>query len=381
MKQTFFTRVLLPGFILQSVLIGGGYATGRELVEFFLSSGPLGGLLGIAVATVAISLISVISFELARLTQSYTYRRFFKQLLGRGWIIYELAYFALGILVLAVIGSAAGKLAANHLGIDTNLGTIILMVAICALVAWGTKVIEKVLAGWSFLLYVTYGIFVYMYLKDHGSNLNEQLFSGTIENSWFVSAIQYVGYNIAALPLILFCVRHMQTRQDAMLAGAFAGPLAMIPALFFYLAMVAASDQILSAAVPSDFMMLQLDAAWLQAIFYVVLFGTFIETGTAFIHAMNERISEVFQEKNKTMPKGLRAGLAIIVLVASVYLAGEVGLVGLIGGGYGTLTWVFVAVFIIPVMTWGAYRVFIKEQGCCLGGLPRNAEHKTLKSE
>ena len=52
----------------------------------------------------------MISFELARITQSYTYRSFFKQLLGRGWFLYELAYLALGILVLAVIGSAAGRI-------------------------------------------------------------------------------------------------------------------------------------------------------------------------------------------------------------------------------------------------------------------------------
>ena len=38
---------LLPGFIFQSVVIAGGYGTGRELVEFFLTQGPLGGLLGI----------------------------------------------------------------------------------------------------------------------------------------------------------------------------------------------------------------------------------------------------------------------------------------------------------------------------------------------
>ena len=41
--NTIFQRWLLPGFLFQSVIIGGGYATGRELVEFFLSAGPLGG--------------------------------------------------------------------------------------------------------------------------------------------------------------------------------------------------------------------------------------------------------------------------------------------------------------------------------------------------
>jgi len=357
MQATFFQRVILPGFILQSVLIGGGYATGRELVQFFLSSGPWGGLLGILVATAAFSLISMVSFELARLTKSYSYRRFFKQLLGKGWVVYELAYFALGILVLAVIGSAAGQIVADHIQISSTVGTIVLMVSICALVAWGSKLIEKVLAGWSFLLYAVYGVFVYLYLSEYGGQLGEQLFTGEAKEGWFVSAIQYVGYNIAALPLILFCVRHMKGRKDSLVAGAMAGPLAMLPALFFYLAMVAGSEQVMQAAVPSDYMMQQLDLSWLQAIFYVVLFGTFIETGTAFIHAMNERIAEVYDEKQKVMPKFLRPALAAVALIISIYLASSIGLVGLIGGGYGTLTWIFIAVFVVPVLSWGIYKI------------------------
>jgi uncharacterized membrane protein YkvI len=32
----FFRRYLLPGFVFESAVIAGGYATGRELVEFFL---------------------------------------------------------------------------------------------------------------------------------------------------------------------------------------------------------------------------------------------------------------------------------------------------------------------------------------------------------
>ncbi len=357
MQHSFFKRVLLPGFILQSVLIGGGYATGRELVQFFLASGPLGGLLGILVATAVFSLICMVSFEFARMTQSFSYRRFFKNLLGRGWFIYELAYFALGILVLAVIGSAAGKIAAEQLGLNSNLGTVLLMMAICALVAWGTKAIEKVLAGWSFVLYITYALLVYLYLKDHGGQLSENLLNGEIKDSWFISAIQYVGYNIAALPLILFCVRHLATRKDALLAGVFAGPLAMFPALIFYIAMAATASKILTAAIPSDYMMQQLDAPWLNAIFYVVVFGTFVETGTAFIHAVNERISEVFEERKSTMPTGLRPILAATVLVVSVYLAGTIGLISLIGSGYGTLTWVFIAVYVFPILTWGVYQI------------------------
>ena len=52
--------------------------------------------------------------------------------------------------------------------------------------------------------------------------------------------------------------------------------------------------------------MQQLDMPMLKAIFYVVIFGTFVETGTAFIHATNERINEVYEEKQRQMPQWKR---------------------------------------------------------------------------
>jgi uncharacterized membrane protein YkvI len=33
---TWFQRYLLPGLAFKAVVIGGGYATGRELAEFFM---------------------------------------------------------------------------------------------------------------------------------------------------------------------------------------------------------------------------------------------------------------------------------------------------------------------------------------------------------
>ena len=131
----------------------------------------------------------------------------------------------------------------------------------------------------------------------------------------------------------------------------------MLPALLFFLAMAASYPAVLDASVPADFMMQGLDLTWLSIVFYAVIFGTFVETGTAFIHAVNERVSEVYGEKNNIMPRWLRPFIAIVALLVSVFLASEVGLIGLIGKGYGTLTWVFVLVFVIPLFTLGLYKI------------------------
>jgi len=129
-QATWFQRYLLPGFAFNAFVIGGGYATGRELVEFFLSNGPLGGLLGLLTTMVLISLIAAIGFEFARLACRYDYRSFFRALLGRGWFLWEVAYFPTVLLVLAVLGAASGEMVATHFGIEPAIGIIGLMLLI-----------------------------------------------------------------------------------------------------------------------------------------------------------------------------------------------------------------------------------------------------------
>ena len=50
--------------------------------------------------------------------------------------------------------------------------------------------------------------------------------------------------------------------------------------------------------------------------------------------------------------------IAFTALVVSVVLAGEIGLIDLIAKGYGTLTWVFMLVFIAPLLTVGLVKVY-----------------------
>jgi uncharacterized membrane protein YkvI len=358
MISSTFQRIWLPGFVLQSVIIGGGYATGRELVEFFLSSGPVSGLLGMLVATIVFSIVSALCFELARLTQSLTYRSFFHQLLGGGWFLFEIAYFALGLLVLAVVGAAAGELTGAHLGIPPTVVTVIFMALVGLLVFWGTAMIEKVLSSWALLLYVTYVTLVACYLWQNGGDLMTNLSAGPVGSDWLLRGVRYAGYNVAVIPVILFCVSHMTSRKDALTAGALAGPLIMAPALLFYLAMAAAFPAILDSSVPADYLMQKLDMPWLMVIFYIVIFGTLVATGTAFIHAVNERIDEVYREQNKEMPHWLRAAVAFGALLIAVILAGRIGLIDLIAKGYGTLTWAFIAVFVVPLCTIGVWKIW-----------------------
>jgi uncharacterized membrane protein YkvI len=357
-SHSVFNRIWLPGLLLQSVIIGGGYATGRELVEFFLSAGPVGGLLGMLVATLLFSVASILSFELARLTASFNYRSFFTALLGRGWFLYEIVYFVLGLLILAVIAAASGEMFAAHMQVDRIVGTVLLIAPIGLLVFWGTSLIENVLAGWSFVLYGTYLVLVALYLWHFGARVPESFASLPPATNWFNQGVRYFGYNVAVIPLILFCVRHMRSRRDAVAAGMLAGPLIMLPAAMFFVAMSASYPEILGIPVPADFMLHRLGMPWLQGLFYIVVFGTFVETGTALIHALNERIDLSFRVRARHIPRWLRPAVAVAALGLAVVLAVRFGIINLIARGYGTLTWAVIVIFIVPLCTIGVARIF-----------------------
>ena len=70
-RSSWFQRFLLPGFALKAVIIGGGYATGRELAEYFVPSGPWGGLAAMLLATLIWSGVAALTFALARRMQTY----------------------------------------------------------------------------------------------------------------------------------------------------------------------------------------------------------------------------------------------------------------------------------------------------------------------
>ena len=118
--------------------------------------------------------------------------------------------------------------------------------------------------------------------------------------------------------------------------------------------------EIITQAIPANFLMNQLDIPWLNVIFQIILFGTFIETGVGNIHGFNERIAAIYQAKGNEMPALYRIVFAGIALIIAVFFANAFGLIGLISDGYGMITWGGILIYVIPLLTVGIYKIFRK---------------------
>jgi uncharacterized membrane protein YkvI len=350
-------RWLLPGFVFQGVTIGGGYATGRELVEFFMPAGPLGGLLGMVVTMAVFSAVLAVSFELARLARAYDYRSFFRQLLGPGWVLFELAYVLLLIVVLAVIGAAAGAIVQNTFGLPALGGTVALMAIIGLLVFHGSDWVEKATAYISIALYAVYIALIVWSFAAFGDAIRHNFAVTPLGEGWLTGGVRYAGYNLAGAVGVFFCIRHAQSRRDAVGAGLLGGPITMLPGVLFFVALMAFHPEIGAAAVPSSYVLARLGAPWFEVLFQLVVFGALINTGAPMLHAINERVAQAFRDRGRTMPQALRPALSVGLLALSVFAAAAIGLVDLIAKGYGWLTWAFIALFVLPVLTIGIWKI------------------------
>jgi uncharacterized membrane protein YkvI len=72
---------------------------------------------------------------------------------------------------------------------------------------------------------------------------------------------------------------------------------------------------------------------------------------------VNERFAETFKEMGKEFPIFARPLIAIVLLVIATMMA-QFGLKDLIAKGYGTMTWIFLVVFLIPLLTYGVWKLY-----------------------
>ncbi|CAA9479366.1 MAG: FIG00880187: hypothetical protein [uncultured Sphingomonadaceae bacterium] len=355
-----FQRFLLPGLAFKALVIGGGYATGREVAEFFLPSGPWGGVYAILLATFLFSAACILTFLFARAARSFDYQSFFAALLGPGWVVWEVAYILFVILILAVYGAAAGAIGAAALGWPALAGTTALMIGIIIFTTFGNRAVERLFEWAAYLLYGVYALFFVFAFTTFGDRIADGFASAAPADagSWALNGGTYFSYNILGAIVVLPVLRHLTSSRDAVIAGAICGPLAMLPALLFFVATVAFYPTIMGAELPSDTLLAAMDRPWFRGLFQLMVFSALLQSGVSAVHAFNERVDAAWR-RSRGLPIGARARLLISLglLAGCMFLADRFGLVALIGSGYRFFAYVLLAVFVVPLCTVGVGRV------------------------
>lgn len=349
-KRRKWTRYLTPGLVFQSVLIGGGYGTGAEIARYFGSHGLLGGVLALGAAAAGWSLLCAVTFEFVRVFRTYDYGSMMRRLLGRAGFLYDLCFYTMLFLVLGVVNATAAAMVHALTGLPAWAGVALLSAAVSFLVLRGTEAIEKALSLWAYVLYTVYLLFLAAVFLRFGDAIIFELQKGEIGPGWLFGGLRYASYNLICVSMILYTLRGLESRREAVTCGILAGLLGAAPALPLLLAMGCDFPAALAAQTPVTVIFDRLEQPWLYVLFEIVLFGTLVETAAGFIKALEDRVQRaLFRGRSFDLARPLITG-AVTALGICV---STFGLTELIDKGYGLICYGALCLFALPMLTAG----------------------------
>lgn len=353
-----FIRIyLMPAAVYQSVIVGGGYGTGREVVEFISSYGAIGGLAGIAIITLCMFIVLAATFESARVFKSYDYRHFFKHLIGRGWVLYEILFMILLLIVLAIVLSAASTLILDMIGIPKAVTVLGIIAIVTWVIHFGADFVERLLSAWAVLVSLFLVTILVLTASSHGDAIGQALASGGMKRGWWLSAGQFALYNLSIVPVLLYAVADIQTRKEAVISGAIAALGGTWPAFAMHMTFLGNSPDVLTEALPMFRIVGELALPGLMAIYVVILLGTIVQTAIGALQGLGDRLDGWLEDTRGTsLGSRGRAIMGASALVISSILS-MFGVIKLVANGYGTLAWGFLVVYILPLLTIGLWKL------------------------
>jgi len=359
-----YGRLILPGVVIQSTLIAGGYATGREVVEYGAKFGAIGWVTGLTIL-IGFGVMAFLMFEVARAFKAFDYKSLVKQFLGPLWFLYDIIYFLLAILILSIVIAATGSILKRTLGLDIWMGVLIITIITAILNFYGHHLIERFKTFGTIFLFGGYIIFAILVISQTWGDAKEVFASGDTSMAgdfpWWsliLTGIIYISYNLAVYPAALFTVERQKSMKDTAIAGLIAGILMTVPWFLTYFAMMGhyPDEEILGADVPWLEMMSGF-GFWVTVIFGIVVGWTFIETATGMIYAFVARVEQNLEDLGKKpLTKNMRGLIAIIGLALSAILS-SIGIQDLVSTGYTVLGWAMLVVYGIPILFIGTYKI------------------------
>ena len=363
-----YAKYILPGVLLQSVLIGGGYATGREIYSYGAKFGAMGWISGLTIG-IGFALFAFLTFEICRIYKVYDYKNYIRQVIGPLWPVMDILTVLIAIVLIAVMAAATGSIF-EQVGLPNILGSVVI-VFLCGLLNFkGSKVIEKFESVGTVLLYGGYILFTIIVLVKKGGNI-PQVFAAMDTSAvggsvtlplciW--TGILYVAYNITAIPMGMFSLTRQTKRKETLVSGIIAGLLMVIPWFLSYFAMMCfyGDTSIVGADVATPWMeMIKAvnGGPVLLGLFSLVMGWTLVETATGCIHMIIDRFDVALAERGNAKMSDRKRGLITVATLIAALLLSRIGVVTLIEKGYSYLSYGFILFYLLPTLIIGGYKI------------------------
>ena len=348
MKQS-----LLIAMAYMSVVIGGGFASGREVVEFFTGY----GVWGIGGSIVSAFLFAFVGMQIAQISsrmQAKSHNQVLTRLFGTTGgalidVILNFFLYGVGVIMLAGAGAALGQ----QFGWEPIVGSIVMTVLVILTLCLNLKsIIYLISAVIPFLLLIIIAIMVYAVFNGnfdvahqdaHAAQFSVINLLGWTVPSWLASGVLYACFNIGVgFPMLAVMGGMNKSAKEAGFGGVLGGLGLGVLIIFLNIALYLNIDKLHDIDIPTLLLASEIHPV-LAYLTVAAIIAMIYSTAVGMFFAFTARWAEPNTNKFKV--------IAIISTVIGIWLS-EYGFGRLVGSVYPLMGVLGVVIVIAILWYW-----------------------------
>ena len=379
--------------------VGGGFASGNQVIGYFAQFGSLGSLLFPLIAMGLLSIVMSIYLKFARLNGFDNYKDTFAALYPhpKMEVLFEIFYIVIILAAVAAAVAGAGEVLANFLGVP-YVGAMkvvfnLLIVALLVILSiFGVKLVAAASTVLSVAIMIITGIIVVVGLaklgmvNDLSAKYGVDLAEYTPQTGFsiFRATLVYCAFQCVSIPPMIAASNEMNVKgtNRACFLGWLMNGIALAVSAFmlskWYPLLAALKGKATAMAeagtlegsdlvsfanatgIPNQTVLTLIGIKILLVIFSVLLFCAFVSTCVTLIFTMVQRFAPKLAKFNDTgdfirgiQNETLRRVIVAVVAIALCFAISLLGLTTITTKVYGYDGYYSLAVVVLPALIWG----------------------------
>ena len=296
-------KVLKMGSAFIGIIVGAGFASGAEILQYFTAF----GYMGIVAAIISTALFAYIGMALTRLgsrLQTTSHKDVIYTISGRflGTIIdfiIIITLFGVGTVMIA----GAGSNLEQQFGLPSYIGSGLMIVLVFATILLNVdKVVAVIGSITPFLILAVIGVSIYSLFTMDQSFAELSPIANAVDTTlpnWFISAINYVSFNIAVGASMALVMGGAEKDERTAALGGLVGGLGLgIMILLSHLAIFSKVDVVKDADLPMLAIINDISPI-LAILMAFVLYGMIFNTAVSMFYAFGARFVTIGTSKFK----------------------------------------------------------------------------------
>lgn len=325
-KGTFrFQKVMQFAGTMVGTLIGSGFASGQEVMQFFTNYG-INGIFGSLITMVLFGLLGAVLMNFGYQFKHSKKMDPFKFFCGKYFgAFFEWFTILFCFLVTVIMISGGGATLNQYFGIPNMIGNIIVALASVVVALLGLRKLVHVLGsiGPVAILFLILIALIALFMNfDNLPNANDMVAAagdkvvrgvGDSNNWWLVAAVMYVAYNIVAgIPFLSLLGTEAASKKEAIWGGIAGGALLGLCAVFLNLAMLSTYSKIIEVEVPA-LQFAQLISPIVGLVFVIVLLIMIFNTIVPMLISVANQFAK--PQESVTKHRAFIIAIAVIALI------------------------------------------------------------------